>query len=64
MRLQHEQPHLRSLRLRRLQASVGGLLAGLIPRSRIVPAVRPEDMSTDAETVSSPLLLLYAMVAI
>ncbi|KAK9825317.1 hypothetical protein WJX74_008874 [Apatococcus lobatus] len=37
--------------LLRVQASVGGLLASLVPRSRIVPAVRPDDMSTDPETV-------------
>ncbi|KAK9862242.1 hypothetical protein WJX84_007942 [Apatococcus fuscideae] len=37
--------------LLRVQAQLGGLLSRLIPRSRIVPAVRPEDMSTDADTV-------------
>lgn len=40
----------------RLQALVGNLLATAIPRARIVPAVRGEDMSADAATVRSPSL--------
>lgn len=40
-------------RARRLQAPVSGLLSRLIPRVRMVPAVRPEDMSNNPE-VSSP----------
>lgn len=35
----------------RLQAMAGNLLATAIPRARIVPAVRGEDMSSDAATV-------------
>lgn len=31
---------------------MGGLLASLVPRSRIVPAVKPEDMSPDPAVVS------------
>ncbi len=38
----------------RLQAMVGNLLATAIPRARIVPAVRGEDMSADAATVCLP----------
>ena len=34
-----------------MQAKLGNVLAALIPRARIVPAVRPEDMSTDPEVV-------------
>lgn len=30
---------------------MGGLLASLVPRSRIVPAVKPEDMSQDPAVV-------------
>ena len=30
-----------------MQAPVGGLMATLVPHARIVPAVRPEDMSQD-----------------
>ncbi len=40
---------------------VGNLLATAIPRARIVPAVRGEDMSADAATVcdlSLPILIL------
>lgn len=36
----------------RVQASVGNLLAKLIPRAQIVPAVRGEDMSDDPAVVS------------
>lgn len=36
----------------RLQASIGGVLATIIPRARIVPAVKGEDMSTDPQAVS------------
>ncbi|GIL87499.1 hypothetical protein Vretimale_1615 [Volvox reticuliferus] len=43
----------------RAQAAVGTLLSFLIPRARVVPAVRPEDLSSDpalvAEYVSDPL---------
>ena len=35
----------------RLQAQVGSLLAALVPAARMVPAVRPEDMSQDPEVV-------------
>lgn len=31
--------------LRRAQAPISGVLSRLIPRARIVPAVRPQDMS-------------------
>ncbi|KXZ45342.1 hypothetical protein GPECTOR_56g439 [Gonium pectorale] len=45
--------------LLRVQAMVGGLLATLVPHARVVPAVRPEDMSQDpkvvAEYVTDPL---------
>jgi acylglycerol lipase len=37
----------------RIQAPLGGLMAAVMPRARIVPAVRPEDMSTDAATVAA-----------
>ncbi|EFJ43481.1 hypothetical protein VOLCADRAFT_45539, partial [Volvox carteri f. nagariensis] len=43
----------------RVQAAVGSLLSLLIPRARVVPAVRPEDLSPDpvlvAEYVNDPL---------
>eukprot|EP00887_Chlorella_sp_A99_P002468 scaffold10.g2468.t1 len=43
----------------KLQAAVGNLLAALVPRARIVPAVRPEDMNPDPacvqEYVTDPL---------
>ncbi|GIL44020.1 hypothetical protein Vafri_1598 [Volvox africanus] len=43
----------------RAQAAVGTLLSLLIPRARVVPAVRPENLSSDpalvAEYVSDPL---------
>ncbi len=35
----------------RLQAPLGGLFAMVIPRARIVPAVKPEDMSPDPKVV-------------
>lgn len=35
----------------RLQAPLGGLLAAVAPRARLVPAVRPQDMSSDPATV-------------
>lgn len=35
----------------RLQAPIGGLLATLVPRKRLVPAVKPEDMSPDPKVV-------------
>ncbi len=35
----------------RVQAQMGGLLARLVPHARLVPAVRPEDMSQDPEVV-------------
>lgn len=35
----------------RIQSKIGVILAMTIPRARIVPAVRPEDMSPDPETV-------------
>ena len=35
----------------RIQAPLGGLLAALAPRARIVPAVNPEHMSSDPELV-------------
>jgi len=37
----------------RIQAPLGGLLASLAPRARLIPAVRPEDMSADAATVAA-----------
>lgn len=33
------------LTARRIQAALGGLLAALVPRARIVPAVDPNDMN-------------------
>ncbi len=36
----------------RVQAALGNLLAAVVPRARIVPAVRGEDMSGDQATVS------------
>lgn len=39
----------------RLQAAVGSLLALLIPRAPLVPAVRPEDMSVDPAAVRAYL---------
>ena len=43
----------------RVQAAIGALLAAVIPRARVVAAVRPEDMNTDAacvrEYVEDPL---------
>uniref|UniRef100_A0A7S0WRQ0 Serine aminopeptidase S33 domain-containing protein n=1 Tax=Chlamydomonas leiostraca TaxID=1034604 RepID=A0A7S0WRQ0_9CHLO len=39
----------------RAQAPVSGLLSRVIPRARIVPAVRPEDMSQDAGVVADYL---------
>ena len=36
---------------RRVQAALGNFLAAVIPRARIVPAVRGEDMSSDQATV-------------
>eukprot|EP00798_Chlamydomonas_sp_ICE-L_P010663 gene10663-12345_t len=38
-----------------IQASVGGLMAALIPRARIVPAVRIEDISPDPEVIQDYL---------
>ncbi|KAA6420475.1 MAG: alpha beta hydrolase, partial [Trebouxia sp. A1-2] len=35
----------------RLQAPLGGLFASLVPRARLVPAVKPEDMSPDPKVV-------------
>eukprot|EP00798_Chlamydomonas_sp_ICE-L_P010662 gene10662-12344_t len=35
----------------RIQASIGNVLASLVPRARIVAAVRPEDMSQDPAVV-------------
>ncbi|PNH07227.1 hypothetical protein TSOC_006311 [Tetrabaena socialis] len=44
---------------RRVQAMMGGLMAALVPRARLVPAVRPQDMSQDpqvvADYISDPL---------
>lgn len=37
----------------RMQAAVGNVLAAVIPRARIVPAVRGEDMSGDRATVGA-----------
>jgi hypothetical protein len=34
---------------------VGGLLAALVPAARLVPAVRPEDMSQDPQVVQDYL---------
>ncbi|KAG2493417.1 hypothetical protein HYH03_008542 [Edaphochlamys debaryana] len=43
----------------RIQAALGSVLASLIPRARVVPAVRPEDMSQDpavvADYIADPL---------
>jgi hypothetical protein len=33
----------------RVQAAVGGVLSSLVPRMKVVPAVRPEDLSQDPE---------------
>ena len=41
---------------RRLQAPIGGLLATLLPRAQIVPAVPLENLSNDPEVVSSERL--------
>ncbi len=38
--------------VRRLQAPIGGLLATLLPRAKIVPAVPLENISNDPEVVS------------
>ena len=43
--------------LLRLQASVGNILASIIPRARIVPALRPEDFEPGAEDVCSCAML-------
>ncbi|GFR39691.1 hypothetical protein Agub_g166 [Astrephomene gubernaculifera] len=44
----------------RFQAMLGNLLAALLPRAKLVPAVRPEDMSQDprvvAEYLADPLI--------
>lgn len=37
---------------------LGNVLATVIPRARIVPAVRGEDMSADAATVFEPATAL------
>eukprot|EP00877_Chromochloris_zofingiensis_P002614 jgi/Chrzof1/12353/Cz06g31170.t1 len=37
----------------RAQAAVGNLLATVIPRQQIVPAVRPEDLSSDPEVLQN-----------
>lgn len=37
----------------RAQAPVSGLLGRLVPRARIVPAVRPEDMSPEPDVVKA-----------
>lgn len=47
----HFDPAAGSMPACRLQASIGGLLAAVIPRARIVPAVRGEDMSNDPQAV-------------
>ena len=39
------------MRFRRLQAPLGSLLAAVMPRARLVPAVKPEDMSPDPAVV-------------
>ncbi len=39
----------------RVQAALGNVMAALVPRAKLVPAVRPEDMSQDAEVVSACL---------
>lgn len=39
----------------RVQAALGSLMASIIPRARIVPAVRPEDMNTDPQCVKEYL---------
>jgi len=39
----------------RIQAKLGGLLAAVVPRKRIVPAVRPQDMSQDPAVVKDYL---------
>mmetsp|Transcript_24351 Transcript_24351/g.43652 ORF Transcript_24351/g.43652 Transcript_24351/m.43652 type:complete len:312 (+) Transcript_24351:77-1012(+) len=39
----------------KIQASVGNLIATLMPRARIVPAVRPEDMNPDPKMVQEYL---------
>lgn len=36
----------------KIQAKVGNWMASLVPKARLVPAVRPEDMSADPEVVS------------
>lgn len=44
---------LHSLDCRRLQAPIGGLLATLVPRAKIVPAVPLENISNDPEVVTT-----------
>ena len=51
------------LGLGRLQASIGGLLATIIPRARIVPAVKGEDMSTDPQAVGASGLFVLLTVS-
>jgi hypothetical protein len=40
----------------RAQAAVGNLLASLIPRQQMVPAVKPENLHPDPEVVRQQLL--------
>ncbi|EFJ44964.1 hypothetical protein VOLCADRAFT_106192 [Volvox carteri f. nagariensis] len=39
----------------RIQAALGNILAALLPRAKLVPAVRPEDMSQDPDVVKEYL---------
>ena len=45
--------------MRRLQEPIANILATLIPRARIVPAVRGEDMSSDPEVRAVSFGLKY-----
>ena len=53
-----------SLPLHRVQAKMGGLMAALVPKARIVPAVRPEDMSQDPEVVKDYLSVSGSIVCL
>lgn len=37
----------------KVQAAVGNILAAVVPKAKLVPAVRPEDMSQDPEVVAA-----------
>ena len=46
----------------RAQALVGGLLAMIVPRARIVPAIKGEYMSDDPGAVRKPLCAVWLRV--